>query len=135
MPVESTSTNYNPTSLLLSCSNVFYRNHIPPSQSIVLSCMLPIQLKVAQVNPCIKKPSSDKYDSSNYHQISNLKTISKILERPFLSHILTHITSPLTLIHISQPITDPIALRLPSFSALIMCLKLSIDKSPLFWSS
>ena len=43
--------------------------------------------------PLIKKQGLDPDDPSNYRPISNLNTLSKILERVFLSRLLPHINS------------------------------------------
>ena len=127
MPAKSSRTDYIPTSLL-SCSNVFSEiiSHFA-NLSFYNACFLS-NFKVVRVTPPIKKPGADKDNQSNYHPMSNLDTISKLLQWLFLSRILPHVISSLNF----NPIADPIPLRLPSFSALIICLKLSIDKSPLF---
>ena len=45
------------------------------------------------VVPLLKKPGSDKHDPSNYRPITNLVTISKILERFVLARLQPHIHS------------------------------------------
>ena len=80
MPAKSSPTDYIPTSLLLSCSNVFSEitsNLI--NLSFYHACFLS-SFKVPQVNSHIKKSGTNKDDPLNYRQISNLNTISKILE-------------------------------------------------------
>src|SRR5208282_1211615 len=47
--------------------------------------------KIASVSPLIKKKDADRDNPANYRPISNLHTISKILERIFLSRIIHHI--------------------------------------------
>src|SRR5208282_2841177 len=47
--------------------------------------------KTAQVLPLLKKPGADKSLPSNYRPISNLSTISKLLERLALSQLRSHL--------------------------------------------
>src|SRR2546426_5920036 len=51
----------------------------------------PDQFKTAQVTPLIKKDGLDANDPANYRPISNLNTISKIIERQCLARVLTHV--------------------------------------------
>lgn len=55
--------------------------------------LFPSSFKSAQVFPLIKKPNLDDSDLSNFRPISNLTTISKIIERIALKRLLPHITS------------------------------------------
>ena len=93
MPAKSSPTDYIPTSLLISWSDVFSEiiSHLA-NLSFYHVCF-PSSFKVVQVIPRIKKPGSDKDDTSNYNPFSNLNTISKISVRLFLSRILPPVTS------------------------------------------
>ena len=51
----------------------------------------PLEFKVAQVMPLLKKPGLDKKAPENYRPISNLSTISKILERLVLAQLRPHL--------------------------------------------
>ena len=57
--------------------------------------IFPSSFKTAQITPILKKPSLDPEDPSSYRPISNLRTISKLLERLVHSRLAQHlITSP-----------------------------------------
>ena len=90
MECKSSPMDFIPTSLLKSCSDVF---------SILISRLanlsfeeghFPGQFKMAQIKALLKKPGLDDTVSSNYRPISDLNTISKILERLFLVRIQSH---------------------------------------------
>ena len=53
----------------------------------------PERFKLAQVTPLLKKDGLDADDPANYRPISNLNTISKILERLCLARILPHVAA------------------------------------------
>ena len=66
----------------------------------------PSAFKTAQVLPLLKKPGLDKEQLANYRPISNLMTISKVLERLALAATPSVGLAPfrcLSLIHISEP--------------------------------
>lgn len=52
-----------------------------------ISSTLPISLKTAAVTPIIKKPNLDPVNISNYHPISNLPFVSKIMEKTVASQL------------------------------------------------
>ena len=54
--------------------------------------VFPDRFKKAQVTPLIKKAGLDPEIPANYRPISNLVTISKVLERLFLSRLKDHIS-------------------------------------------
>ena len=53
----------------------------------------PGQFKLAQVTPLLKKAGLNTSDPANYRPISNLNTISKIIERLCLARLVPHIAS------------------------------------------
>ena len=71
--------------------------------------VFPSTFKSAQVLPLLKKPSLDPSSLANYRPISNLSTMSKLLERLILPRIRPHITNSL----ISLPCNLPIDLVSP----------------------
>jgi len=82
-----------PTSLLKSCADIF-------TPIIVRLCNLsfadgkfPAAYRSASVTPLLKKPSLDSDDPANYRPISNLNTLSKIIERVFLTRLLSQVNS------------------------------------------
>ena len=57
-------------------------------------CCFPAAFKTAQVLPLLKKPGLvDKEQMSSYRPISNLKTISKVIERLVLDRLRPHLLS------------------------------------------
>jgi Reverse transcriptase (RNA-dependent DNA polymerase) len=85
--------DYIPTSLLLACKPVF--SHLIcrlATLSFSEGCS-PSSFKFASITPLLKKPNLHKSLPANYHAISILNTISKILERLFLTRFQTFVSS------------------------------------------
>ena len=59
----------------------------------LLSGIFPARYKVARVTPLIKKPGLDAENLSNYHPISNLNFISKVIERAGAAQIQDYLSS------------------------------------------
>jgi Reverse transcriptase (RNA-dependent DNA polymerase) len=92
-PLKSSSLDFLPASLLKSCPAVFsdliaHLANLSFSQS-----HFPTLFKSASVTPLLKKPGLDKSLPSNYRPISNLSTISKVLERLFFNRVQSAIVS------------------------------------------
>ena len=51
----------------------------------------PTRYKTASVTPLLKKTGLDRENSANYRPISNLHTISKLLERILMSRLIAHV--------------------------------------------
>jgi len=62
----------------------------------------PATFKTAQVLPLLKKPGLDKEAMNNYRPISNLTTISKLLERLVLSKFRPHLTQSPSFSHLQS---------------------------------
>ena len=80
MTFKSLPMDYVPTSLVKAYTAVFaelitYLVNL----SFIESCF-PRQFKKAQVTPLLKREGLDKNTPANYRSISNLNTISKIIE-------------------------------------------------------
>ena len=58
-----------------------------------VGCRFPAVFKTAQVLPLLKKPGLDKEQMSSYRPISNLVTISKVIERLVLDRLQPHLLS------------------------------------------
>jgi len=85
MPSKSSPLDALPYSLLKSCSEVF-----APAVARLASLSMQIgkcsaRYKRAQVLPLLKKTGLDSSSPANYRPISNLATISKIIERLVLT--------------------------------------------------
>ena len=93
MPSNSSPLDILPCSLLKSCAHVF-------SQAIARLANLSLQTgkffaryKRAQVLPLPKKVGLDSSQPANYRPISNLSTVSKVLERLVLARLRPHLLS------------------------------------------
>ena len=76
-----------PTDILKNCVDVFA---VVISRLANLSFeqgIFPTAFKTAQITPLLKKPSLDPELPSSYRPISNLNTISKVLEKLFLARV------------------------------------------------
>lgn len=76
-----------PSSLLKQCPRSFSSIISNLANLSFSQGFFPTQYKMAQVTPLLKKPNLNSDDVSNYRPISNLHTLSKILERLVLSRL------------------------------------------------
>jgi hypothetical protein len=84
-----------PSSILKSCSDVFSPIIATLANKSFNQGVFPSLHKSAQIRPLLKKQGLDNEVTSNYRPISNLTTISKILEKLFLTRLRMHLsTSP-----------------------------------------
>ena len=91
MPAKSSPIDSIPTSIIKSCSEIF---SILITRLATLSFRdgsFPGCYKTASVTPLLKKKDLDRDNPANFRPISNLHTISKVLERLFLSRINAHV--------------------------------------------
>src|SRR5664279_5096122 len=91
MPAKSSPLDRIPTSIIKSCVNVFAPLIARLAALSFKDGSFPSSYKIASVTPLIKKKGADRDNPANFRPISNLHTISKILERIFLSRIIHHI--------------------------------------------
>ena len=77
---------------------MLFRVLVTLCQYLALSILVFLQVSFASnfkqsiITPLLKKPSLDKENVSNYRPISNLSTISKIIERVVKSRLTDHLT-------------------------------------------
>jgi hypothetical protein len=90
-PNKSSPLDFVPTSLLKLCRSAFSEIIATLANLSFSQGCFPTSFKVASITPLLKKPGLDKSIPSNYRPVSNLNTISKILERLFLSRIQPHV--------------------------------------------
>ena len=57
----------------------------------LISSVMPSSLKLAVLNPCLKKPSLDHEELPNFRPISNLKMVSKAIQETVASQVNEHI--------------------------------------------
>jgi hypothetical protein len=93
MLTKSSPLDFVPTSLLKSCSAAFSLIIARLANLSFEQSMFPDRFKAAMVTPLLKKEGIDASDPANYRPISNLNTISKILERLFLARLTPHVRS------------------------------------------
>jgi len=90
---KSSPLDFIPTSLLKLCSHTFAPVIARLANLSFQASSFPNMFKTAQVTPLLKKQGMDDNDPSSYRPISNLNTISKILERLALVRIIPHVMS------------------------------------------
>jgi len=86
-PLKYSTLDFLPSSLLKSCPAVFSVLIAHLANFSFNQGHFPTLFKSASVTSLLKKPGRDKYLSSNYRPISNLNTISEVLERLFLNRV------------------------------------------------
>jgi len=114
-----------PTSLLKHCSCV-----LAPIITRIVNLSLaagefPPQLKQSIITPVLKKPSLDKQNLCNYRPISNLSTISKIVERVVQSRLNDHLfrnqlLNPLQSAYRKFHSTETLLLSIQSFNPFLI---------------
>ena len=90
MPTTSSPLDFIPTSLIKSCCGTFGQIIARLANLSLEHSIFPVKFKTAQVTPLLKKHGLDFSDSANYRPISNLNTISKMLERLVLIRLVPH---------------------------------------------
>jgi len=91
MPSKSSPLYVLPCSLLKSYSDVFAPVIARLANLSMQSGKIPASYKRAQVLPLLKKAGLDSSSSGNYRPISNLSTVSKVLERLVLTRLRPHL--------------------------------------------
>lgn len=91
MPSKSSPLDFAPTSLIKSCSSTFAIIIARLANLSFGHSTFPQKFKTAQVTPQLKKRGLDACDPASYRPISNLNTVSKILERLVLARIISHV--------------------------------------------
>ena len=91
MPAKTSPLDILPTKLLKSCVDTFAPIIAHLVNLSFQEGRFPKNFKSAQVTPILKKKDLDASQPQNYRLISNLNTISKILERLFLLRLDEHV--------------------------------------------
>ena len=94
MQGKSSPRDFISTTLLKDCSDAFCSIIARLANLSFKEGSFPSRFKVAQITPLIKKFGLDPEDPASYRPISNLNTISKVLERLFMARLIPHV-SPL----------------------------------------
>ena len=81
MPSKSSPLDVLPCSLLKACTGTFSPVIAKLANLSMQTVKFPSRYKQAQVLPLLKKAGLDRSSPENYRPISNLSTVSKILER------------------------------------------------------
>ena len=93
LPNKSSPLDVLPTSLLKSCTDIFAPIIAHLANLSFDQGQFPTKFKLAQVLPLLKKPGADRSQPVNYRPISNLSTISKLMERLVLCRLRPHLLS------------------------------------------
>jgi len=91
MSAKSSPVDKIPTSLIKSCVDVFAPLITRLATLSFRDGIFPVIYKTASVTSLLKKKDLDRECPANFCPISNLHTISKILERIFLQKIIEHV--------------------------------------------
>ena len=91
MPAKSSPVDKISTSIIKSCVDVFASLIARLATLSFREGVFPANYKAASVTPLLKKKVLDRENPANFRPISNLHTVSKILERIFLSKIIEFI--------------------------------------------
>ena len=121
------------TFCLLPCNHIFSETIARFANLSFSEGCFPSRFKSSQVTPRIKKEGLDKNEPGNYRPISNLNTISKIIERLFFARISLHVLSSRIIIHTSQPIVVGTTLRHPCYKRSIGSTSSSTTARPPSW--
>jgi len=92
-----------PSTLLRECVDVFVPVVAHMANLSFTQGRFPRAFKTAQVLPLLKKPGADKDELANYRPISNLSTISKIVEWLALNKLRPHLLNQDIMLDYSQP--------------------------------
>jgi hypothetical protein len=92
MSSESSPFDAFSTSLIKQCSNTFAPVLSRLANLSFQHSIFPTKFKTAQITPLLKKHGLDASDPANYRPISNLNTISKLLERLVLTRLVQHVS-------------------------------------------
>ena len=90
MVSKSSRQDFISTSLLRDCCEVFSCVIERLANLSFAEGSFPSRLKIAQVTPLVKKVDIDISDPACYRPISNLNTISKVLEKLFQARLIPH---------------------------------------------
>jgi len=117
MSAKSSAADRFPASLLKSCSDVFVPLITRLAHLSFTEGVFPTVYKTASVTPLLKKKGLNSDDPANFRPISNLNTISKILERLFLSRFMHTLKTAVLSASFSPPIVVVIRLRQPFYGS------------------
>jgi hypothetical protein len=93
LPAKSSPLDYIPTKLLKQQSDILAPLIAHLANLSLSKGTFPSSLKTGRIKPLLKKPNLDPSDPASYRPITNLSTLSKILEKLALTRLRTHILS------------------------------------------
>ena len=91
MPSKSSPLDVLPCSLLTACTETFSPVNAKLDNLSMQTGKFPSRYKLAQVLPLLNKAGLDRLPPENYRLISNLSTVSKVLERLVLTRLRPHL--------------------------------------------
>ena len=91
MPAKSSPMDTVPTSVIKTCAETFSTLIARLAVLSFKEGKFPTRFKQAVVTPLLKKEGLDDEVFANYRPISNLNTMSKIVERLFMSRLVDHV--------------------------------------------
>jgi len=128
---EDVDTGFHVISLMKSCADEMAPVIAGLANRSFSTGVFPSTLKHGRVTPLLKKPGLKKTAMTNYRPITNLSTLSKLLERLVLSRLRPHVLRPGISASFIQPIDRAIQLKLLfSESSMMLCETSTISASP-----
>ena len=92
-PCKSSDLDPLPTGLVKDCIDVLVTPIVSIVNLLLSEGCFPRHFKSALVFPLLEKPTLNREDMKNYHPVSNLSFLSKILQKVVASHLNSHINS------------------------------------------
>jgi len=93
LPAKTSTLDFMPISLMKSCADVMAPVIAGLANRSFSTGVFPSTSKHGRVTPLLKKPGLDKTAMANCRPITNLSTLSKLLERLVLSRLRPHVLS------------------------------------------
>jgi len=87
MSTKSSPVDFMPTTMLKTTVGVMAPLIVRLANMSFSTGVFPSSLKQGRITPLLKKPGLDQSDMANYRPITNLSTMSKILERLVLRRL------------------------------------------------
>ena len=91
MSAKSSPADFVPASVIKACPSEFSEIISNLANRSFTEGRFPEKFKHAQVTPLLKKDGLGKDNPANYRPVSNLNTLSKIIERLALSRLRQHL--------------------------------------------
>ena len=93
LPNKTSPLDLMPTNVLKLCADILSPFIVRMANLSFQTGIFPTSFRIAQVTPILKKQGLSADDPANFRPISNLLTVSKILEKLFLQRLNPHLAA------------------------------------------